>query len=237
MADTLSETKACDLLARLFTARGYRIVRNVLFREYGVEFHADGWDAKARVGFEFLSSEDEDHIDLSLEEYQTLSDAQRRGELALFIIDEVEPLSAADLVAEAADFLDEVAAAVRARAASKAGKGRRPAPGGKPRGAAKAVARKSVPAVRTIVANKPVVKRAKKPAGTKAKAAPKAGTRGQSSGATGKKVATGRKPAGGAKPASPRKPGPKTRSGRATTGAAARPAASTSAGGARTRRR
>lgn len=233
MADTLSETEACDLLARLFTARGYRIVRNVLFREYGVEFHADGWDAKARVGFEFLSSEDEDHIDLSLEEYQTLSDAQRRGELALFIIDEVEPLSAADLVAEAADFLDEVAAAVRARAARKAGKGGRPAPGGKSRGAAKPVARQSGAAVQAIAAKKPLVKRAKKPAGTKAKAGPRA----KPGVANARKVAAGKKPAAAAKPAGPRKPAPKTRSTRAATAAAARTAASKMASGPRTRRR
>jgi|GEM_PF-435517 len=215
MADTLSETEACELLARLFRARGFRIVRNVLFREYGVEFHADGWDAKARVGFEFMSSEDEDHIDLSLEEYQTLSDAQRRGELALFIIDEVEPLSAADLVAEAADFLDEAAAGVRARSTRK---GRRPAPGRKVRGSAKTVARKSGSAVPAAAAKKSVVK---KPAGTKKKSTVKAGKRAATAAATGKKTA------GAAK----------TRRTRSATGAAARPAASKAASGARSRRR
>ncbi|MCE2725998.1 MAG: hypothetical protein LW698_04370 [Planctomycetaceae bacterium] len=111
MTDAVSETKACDLLARLFKSRGYAVSRNVMFREYGVEFHADGWDPRARVGFEFLSSEDEDHDDLTLAEYQTLMAAQKRGELSLFIIDEVEPLSAADLLRAATDFLDEVAAA------------------------------------------------------------------------------------------------------------------------------
>ena len=110
MSDTLSEFEGCTLLARLFRRRGYAIERNVMFREYGVEFHIDGWDRKARVGFEFLTSEDDDHDDLSLEEYNSLTDAQRRGELALFIIDEVEPVSAADLLAEANDFLDEVEA-------------------------------------------------------------------------------------------------------------------------------
>ncbi|NDC53029.1 MAG: hypothetical protein EBZ74_01765 [Planctomycetia bacterium] len=115
MSETLSEFDGCDLLARLFRARGYAIKRNQLFREYGVEFHIDGWDPKARVGFEFLTSEDDDHDDLSLEEYKTLADAQRRGELALFIIDEVEPVSAEALAAEAHEFLDEVAAAARAR--------------------------------------------------------------------------------------------------------------------------
>lgn len=115
MADTLTEMQGCDLLARLFSKRGYTIERNVVFREYGVEFHIDGWDPRARVGFEFLTSEDDDHIDLSLEEYNELTAAQRRGELALFIIDEVEPLAAEDLAAEAHEFLDEVADAIHAR--------------------------------------------------------------------------------------------------------------------------
>ena len=115
MADTLTEMQGCDLLTRLFSKRGYTIERNVMFREYGVEFHIDGWDPRARVGFEFLTSEDDDHIDLSLEEYNELTAAQRRGELSLFIIDEVEPLAAEDLAAEAHEFLDEVADAIHAR--------------------------------------------------------------------------------------------------------------------------
>jgi len=122
VSDLLSETKACDLLARLFRARGFTVVRNIPFHEYGVSFHIDGWDTKARVGFEFLSSEDDDHDDLTLREYQALMTAQQRGELSLFILDEVEPLSAADLTAMADDFLDEVAEAAAARKA-----GRKPA--------------------------------------------------------------------------------------------------------------
>jgi hypothetical protein len=51
MFDSLSEAAGCDLLSKVFRARGYTIARNLQFREYGVEFHADGWDAKARVGF------------------------------------------------------------------------------------------------------------------------------------------------------------------------------------------
>jgi hypothetical protein len=115
MSEFLSETEGCDLLTRLFRARGYTIARNLPFREYGVEFHIDGWDADARVGFEFLSSEDDDHDDLSLVEYQALWTAQQLGELALFIVDEVEPLSAADLAESANEFLDEVAEAIKSR--------------------------------------------------------------------------------------------------------------------------
>jgi len=148
--DLLSETKACDLLARLFRDRGYKVVRNIPFHEHGVSFHIDGWDAKARVGFEFLTSEDEDHDDLTLREYQTLMAAQQRGELALFILDEVEPLSAPDLTEMANDFLDEVEEAAAARKI-----GRKPA------------AKK--PAAKKPVAKKPVAKKpaAKKPAAKK----------------------------------------------------------------------
>ena len=108
MSETLSEFEGCTHLTRLFRRRGYVIERNVMFREYGVEFHIDGWDKKARVGFEFLTSEDDDHDDLDLEEYKALSDAQQRGELAVFIIDEVEPVSTQALIEEANEFLDEV---------------------------------------------------------------------------------------------------------------------------------
>lgn len=147
MADTLTEMQGCDLLARLFSKRGYAIERNVVFREYGVEFHIDGWDPRARVGFEFLTSEDDDHIDLTLEEYNELTAAQRRGELALFIIDEVEPLAAEDLAAEAHEFLDEVADAVHARL--KAGtRG--------PKKAKKKTARKAAAASGRAAAKKPV---------------------------------------------------------------------------------
>jgi hypothetical protein len=180
MYDTLSETEGCDLLARLFTKRGYAIKRNVQFREYGVEFHIDGWDAKARVGFEFLTSEDDDHDDLTLEEYNTLTAAQRRGELALFVIDEVEPVSAEALSAEAHEFLDEVADAAHARL--KAATRRRKA------------ARK--PVAKTAAARKATARpaAAKRPATKKARAVKpaKKGTKKTVKKATAKKAATKR---------------------------------------------
>lgn len=157
--DTLSETKACDLLARLFRARGYAVTRNIPFREYGVSFHIDGWDSAARVGFEFLTSEDEDHDDLTLQEYKTLMAAQQRGELSLFIVDEVEPLSAGDLQASVEEFLDELAeGAASRRAAGKRLKAGRPV-------ATKAVRK---PATKKTTAKKPAA--GKKPRSKKAAA-------------------------------------------------------------------
>lgn len=163
MFDSLSEAAGCELLAKVFRARGYAIARNLQFREYGVEFHVDGWDAKARVGFEYLTSEDEDHDDLSLVEYQALMEQQRRGELSLFVLDEVEPISAADLEEQANEFLDEVEAA---RAARRSAGGRMAAAKKGVKPAKKAVARKPV-------AKKLAVKRVAKPAAAAKKPAAK----------------------------------------------------------------
>ena len=174
MSEFLSETEGCDLLARLFRARGYAIARNLVFREYGVEFHVDGWDAKKRVGFEFLSSEDDDHDDLSLSEYQTLGSAQQRGELALFIIDEVEPLSAADLALQANEFLDEVDDALKARRMAGAGR-QRAAIKKKPAPKKKALARKKSTSKKlsTSTGKKASGKKATKKKATKKKSAAK----------------------------------------------------------------
>ncbi len=172
MFDSLSEAAGCDLLAKVFRARGYTIARNLQFREYGVEFHVDGWDAKARVGFEYLSSEDDDHDDLSVVEYQALMEQQRRGELSLFVIDEVEPISAADLEEQANEFLDEVEAA---RAARRSAGGRKAAAKKGVKPAKKAAAKKPVakkPVVKKL-AVKRVAKRLAKPAAAAKKPAAK----------------------------------------------------------------
>lgn len=130
MSEPLSEAAGCALLTKLFRARGYSIRRNVAFREKGIAFDIDGWDAKARVGFEFLSSEKDDHDDLSLQEFERLKDAEQRGELFIFVVDEVEPLSAAALRDAAESFLDDVATARKPRRAPA----RRPAVTTKPVG-------------------------------------------------------------------------------------------------------
>ena len=168
MFDSLSEAAGCDLLAKVFRARGYTIARNLQFREYGVEFHVDGWDAKARVGFEYLSSEDDDHDDLSVVEYQALMEQQRRGELSLFVIDEVEPISAADLEEQANEFLDEVEAA---RAARRSAGGRKAAAKKGVKPAKKAAAKK--PVAKKLVVKKPAAKRVAKPAAAAKKPAAK----------------------------------------------------------------
>ena len=104
----ISEKQACDILSRAFQSRGYPVQSNVLFHEGNVTFHADGWDPENRVGFEFLTSEADDHHDMSAQAYQELSARMQRGELFFFILDEVEADDEHGLFAEAMRFLDDV---------------------------------------------------------------------------------------------------------------------------------
>jgi hypothetical protein len=155
MADTLSESSACALLARLFRQRGYAIERNFPFEEFGVSFDCDGWDRAARVGFEFLSSQHADHDDLSLAEFETLMDAQARGRLQLLVLDESEALTRQELTALATEFLDGLAAP--SAAAMRRGGGRS-AP-------ARRAAKAAKPPAKRAAAGKPTAARGAKPGG------------------------------------------------------------------------
>jgi hypothetical protein len=104
----LDEAQGCEVLARVFAARGFRVARDVAFCEGGVQFVADGWDAETRVGFEYLTHAAGDHLDLRPEELAELEARMQRGELFFFVIDETDVGSEADLAWAAERFLDEV---------------------------------------------------------------------------------------------------------------------------------
>ncbi|MEZ4383249.1 MAG: hypothetical protein R3A79_18115 [Nannocystaceae bacterium] len=105
----ISEAEGCAILTRVFESRGYRIARDVLLAVGGVELTADGWDADARVGFEYMTLEAGDHADLTPAEMVELGERMERGELFLFVIDENRIEVAEDLEWAARAFLDEVA--------------------------------------------------------------------------------------------------------------------------------
>lgn len=105
----LDEAGGCEVLARVFAQRGFSIQRNVTFAEQGVEFVADGWDPKARVGFEYLTHAAGDHLDLTDDEMAKLVARMEAGELFFFVIDETDIESADELAWAANRFLDEVA--------------------------------------------------------------------------------------------------------------------------------
>jgi len=90
-------------------------------------------------------------------------DQQRRGELPLFVLDEVEPVSAADLEEQANEFLDEVEAARAARRSA----------GGRKAPAQQSVKPAKKAAVKQPVTKKAAVKRLAKPAAAAKKPAAK----------------------------------------------------------------
>lgn len=104
----LTEVEGCELLTRVFTARGYQIARDVPIDLPGVAFVADGWDANKRVGFEYMTRAAGDHLDLEGPEIAALAAMMERGELAIFVIDEVVIADPAELEWAAGAFLDEV---------------------------------------------------------------------------------------------------------------------------------
>jgi hypothetical protein len=83
----LSEAEGRAVLREAFTAAGYKIVEDFDFEEDGVKVNLDGWDAAARVGYEYLTKEAHDREDFSLEEIGILHRRQRGQKLHLLLID------------------------------------------------------------------------------------------------------------------------------------------------------
>jgi hypothetical protein len=105
----LSEAEGCAVLRGVFSARGYTIAENVPLHEGKLHFTADGWDAIARVGYEYLTHMAGDHLELGPAVLAELGRRIAAGNLYLFVIDEESVASAEELAAAAEAFLDEVA--------------------------------------------------------------------------------------------------------------------------------
>lgn len=106
----LSEAEGCAVLQRVFEAHGYTIELDVPFAEGPVAFSCDGWDAKARVGFEYMTEEAGDHEQLNAAALEQISQWVQAGHLYLFIVDETDVKDEAELVDAATLFLERVRA-------------------------------------------------------------------------------------------------------------------------------
>lgn len=104
----ISERDGCQALARVFEQRGYALARNIPLELGEHRFTADGWDAAARVGFEYLTHEAGDHLDLPPAVLARLRELIAAGELYLLLIDQHEADTLDDLSWAAHRFLDEV---------------------------------------------------------------------------------------------------------------------------------
>jgi hypothetical protein len=144
----MTERDACALLKARFEAAGYAIAENQPFAEDGIAFEIDGFDAKARVGYEYVTDEAGDTWDVDDRVVAALAARLREGTLSVLVVGENEAPDAASLARVADAFLAGLAPPTKVKAkkaapASKASPARK-SPAKKPAAAKKAPAKKAV---------------------------------------------------------------------------------------------
>jgi hypothetical protein len=125
----MTERDACALLKARFEAAGYQIAENQPFDEDGVRFEIDGFDAGARVGYEYMTDEAGDTWDVDDAVVAALAAKLRAGTLSVLVIGENDAPDAAALARAADAFLKGLAPAkpAAAKAPKKAAAANKPA--------------------------------------------------------------------------------------------------------------
>jgi hypothetical protein len=142
----MQEREACALLKARFEAAGFRIEENRVFDEAGVRFEIDGFDAKHRVGYEYVTEEAGDSWDVDGTVIAALEARKQAGKLFVLVVDESDAPDAASLGDQVDEFLDElrereVIPEVKAKSAKPKAKPKAK-PAAKPKAAAKRGKRK-----------------------------------------------------------------------------------------------
>lgn len=105
----MEERKACAHLRQRFEAAGFRITENVDYAEHGLRFDLDGFDAAAKVGYEYVTDEAGDGWDVDEAVIAKLSELRKEGGLHILVIDEDEAPELSDLDRLADEFLADLA--------------------------------------------------------------------------------------------------------------------------------
>ena len=105
----VTEAEGKALLQARFTEAGYAIVADFHFREGDIAVDLDGWDASARVGYEYITREADDHRQFDPATLARFEALMERGEIAVLLIDEVDAVTADALGDAANGFLCELA--------------------------------------------------------------------------------------------------------------------------------
>lgn len=106
----MTEAQGRALLKGLFTAAGYAIAEDFHFDEGGVVVDLDGWDAGARVGYEYITREAGDHLQFDERTLGEFEARMERGELHVLLVDETEAITEAALEGAGRGFLAELGA-------------------------------------------------------------------------------------------------------------------------------
>lgn len=104
----MEERKASELLKRRFEAAGFRITESFDFGAHGLRFDLDGFDAEAKVGYEYVTDEAGDGWDVDDDVIAKLTALRQSGELSILVIDEDEAKDEATLGRLADEFLAEL---------------------------------------------------------------------------------------------------------------------------------
>ena len=86
----MDERAGCELLKQRFTAAGLTIVEHYALREPGLEVTLDGYDPKARVGYEYITTAAGDRAEITPEVVAALESRMRAGDLFVLLLDEQE---------------------------------------------------------------------------------------------------------------------------------------------------
>lgn len=106
----MEERKASEHLKRRFEQAGFRIAENVDFNEHGLRFDLDGYDADAKVGYEYVTDEAGDGWDVDEAVVAKLTELRQSGGLSVLVIDEDEAKDPAALDRLADEFFAELKA-------------------------------------------------------------------------------------------------------------------------------
>lgn len=104
----MTEAEGKSLLEARFTAAGFTIASDFHFHEGDIVVDLDGWDATARVGYEYITREAGDDRQFTPATLAAFEERMERGELAVLLIDERDAVTAESLEAAAAGFLGEL---------------------------------------------------------------------------------------------------------------------------------
>jgi len=108
-ARPVHEAEGRAVLRRCFEARGLTITEDYRLHDDGVPITLDGYDPSRRIGYEYITTEAGDRIEVTPAVIAELERRMVAGTLAVLLVDELDVAVARDLEAGAAAFLDEVA--------------------------------------------------------------------------------------------------------------------------------
>lgn len=104
----MRERDGCALLKQRFEAAGYVIQEAYRLDEDGIRVELDGFDPKARVGYEYVTLEAGDPWEVTEAVVERLGERMERGELFVLVVDEMEAEDAETLAFAADRFLERV---------------------------------------------------------------------------------------------------------------------------------